>query len=195
MQIRGDVKRKREPAPLVHGQRPRPLRLLTTFASTSPKGRGLGKEMKFSTIPSQALPGEQTLSVIAARCQLPRRGSFLAITETYQMNDKSLRQCCQAPPSGELASGSETERVPLQRRAFAESGAANAVFLYDPSREKGFQESPQTFLKPKIKNILSAEYAQSKAERIQIVFLRTPPQRPDAPARRTAMPRRTGSPP
>ena len=27
------------------GQRARPLRLLTAFASTSPKGRGLGKEM------------------------------------------------------------------------------------------------------------------------------------------------------
>ena len=30
------------------GKQPRPLRLLTTFASTSPKGRGLGKEMKFA---------------------------------------------------------------------------------------------------------------------------------------------------
>ena len=37
-----------------------------------------------------------------------------------------------------------------QRCAFAESGAANAVFRYDPSRENGFQESPQTFLKPEI---------------------------------------------
>ena len=33
------------------------------------------------------------------------------------------------------------------------------------------------------------------AERIPIVFLRTAPQPPDAPAKRTAMPRRTGSPP
>ena len=30
------------------GQHPRPLRLLTAFASTSPKGRGLGKEMKLA---------------------------------------------------------------------------------------------------------------------------------------------------
>ena len=29
-------------------ERARPLRLLTAFASTSPKGRGLGKEMKFA---------------------------------------------------------------------------------------------------------------------------------------------------
>ena len=33
------------------------------------------------------------------------------------------------------------------------------------------------------------------AERIPIVFLRTAPQPPDAPAKHTAMPRRTGSPP
>ena len=33
------------------------------------------------------------------------------------------------------------------------------------------------------------------AERIQIIFLRTAPQPPDAPAKHTAMPRRTGSPP
>ena len=32
-----------------------------------------------------------------------------------------------------------------QRRTFAESGAANAVFLYDPSREKAILENPQIF--------------------------------------------------
>ena len=35
-----------------------------------------------------------------------------------------------------------------QCRTFAESGTANAVFLYDPSREKGIQKSPQAFLNP-----------------------------------------------
>ncbi|EDP22858.1 hypothetical protein FAEPRAM212_00432, partial [Faecalibacterium prausnitzii M21/2] len=35
-----------------------------------------------------------------------------------------------------------------QRRAFAESGTTNAVCLYDPSREKGIQKSPQAFLNP-----------------------------------------------
>ena len=34
------------------------------------------------------------------------------------------------------------DRVP-QRRAFVESGAATAVFLYDLSCENGFQESPR----------------------------------------------------
>ena len=33
-----------------------------------------------------------------------------------------------------------------QRRAFAESGAVNAVFLYDPICEKAIQENPQIFL-------------------------------------------------
>ena len=36
----------------------------------------------------------------------------------------------------------ERERYP-QRRAFAESGAANAVCLYDPSREKAILENPR----------------------------------------------------
>ena len=57
------------------------------------------------------------------------------------------------------------DRVP-QRRAFAESGAATAVFLYDPSCENGFQESPQTFLKPEIINNSSAIDVQSAAEHI-----------------------------
>ena len=33
-----------------------------------------------------------------------------------------------------------------QRRAFAESGAANAADRYDPTGEKGIQKSPQAFL-------------------------------------------------
>ena len=36
----------------------------------------------------------------------------------------------------------------------------------DPSRENGVQKRPQAFLYPEIKNILSAIYAQSNAERI-----------------------------
>ena len=47
------------------------------------------------------------------------------------------------------------------RRAFVESGAATAVSLYDLSRENGFQESPQTFLKPEIINNSSAIDVQS----------------------------------
>ena len=53
-----------------------------------------------------------------------------------------------------------------QRRAFAESGAANAVFLHDPSREKAILENLRIFQNCEIINILSAEYAQSNAEGI-----------------------------
>ena len=60
-----------------------------------------------------------------------------------------------------------TERVrPPQRRAFAESGAANAVCRYDPSREKAILENPQIFQNCEIINNSSAEYAQSNAEGI-----------------------------
>ena len=53
-----------------------------------------------------------------------------------------------------------------QRRAFAESGAANAFSRYDPSREKATLENPQIFQSCEIKNNFSAEYAQSEAEGI-----------------------------
>jgi len=49
-----------------------------------------------------------------------------------------------------------------QRRAFSESGAANAAFRYDPSCEKAILENPQIFQNCEIINILSADYAQSK---------------------------------
>ena len=63
-----------------------------------------------------------------------------------------------------------------QRRAFAESGAASAVSLYDPSREKAILENPQIFQNCEIINILSAEHGQSasgghsKSSRPRIAF-------------------------
>ena len=51
-----------------------------------------------------------------------------------------------AVPLGKVASPQAMpEGVPPQRRAFAESGAANAVYRYDPSREKVNRENPQIF--------------------------------------------------
>ena len=73
-----------------------------------------------------------------------------------------------ALPLGEL-SPQVTERAsPLSppRRAFAESGAANVVFLHDPTCENAMPERPQTLRHCSIKNNFSAEYAQSEAERI-----------------------------
>ncbi|HAH89499.1 MAG TPA: hypothetical protein DCL93_05330, partial [Faecalibacterium sp.] len=48
-----------------------------------------------------------------------------------------------APPRG--------SKRPPQRRAFAESGAAPAVFLHDLSREKAILENPQIFQNCEIK--------------------------------------------
>ena len=50
-------------------------------------------------------------------------------------------------PLGELAANvvSRLRGYFPQRRTFAESGAANAVFLYNPSREKAILENPQIF--------------------------------------------------
>ena len=53
-----------------------------------------------------------------------------------------------------------------QCRAFAESGAASAAPLHDPSRENGIAERPQTLRYSEIKNNFSAIYAQSNAARI-----------------------------
>ena len=49
--------------------------------------------------------GTATLSVIAARCQLPRRGSFFHLPVSTN----------KAPPSGELANEREPERVRSSR--------------------------------------------------------------------------------
>ena len=42
------------------------------------------------------------------------------------------------------------QKLSPQRRAFAESGAANVVSLYDPSHENGISERPQAFRYPEI---------------------------------------------
>ncbi len=86
-------------------------------------------------------------------CQLPER-ELLTHPQGLHFIWK-LRRYCKSSPSGELANECEPERVqhaeskqvaPPQRRAFAESGAVNAVFLYDPICEKAIQENPQIFL-------------------------------------------------
>ena len=48
-----------------------------------------------------------------------------------------------------------------QRLLPQEAGAANAACHYDPTREKGIAERPQTLRYPEIINNSSAEYAQS----------------------------------
>ena len=49
---------------------------------------------------------------------------------------------------------------------FFTEGVVNAVYLYDPTRENGIPERPQTLRYSEIKNNISLAYAQSEAERI-----------------------------
>ena len=50
-----------------------------------------------------------------------------------------------------------------QCRTFAESGTANAVYLYAPSSENAMPELPRTLRHCSLKNYSSAEYGRSKA--------------------------------
>ena len=112
----------------------------------------------------------------------PRPGQILpAPGRNVTAGDKERNRCRVA-----------TKRGIWQSRQALTGGVFPAT---DPTRENAMPGGPQTARHCSIINNSSAEYAQSSAERIPIVFLRTAPQPPDAPAKRTAMPRRTGSPP
>ena len=50
-----------------------------------------------------------------------------------------------------------------QCRTFAESGTANAVYLYAPSSENAMPERPRKLRHCSLKNYSSAEYGRSKA--------------------------------
>ena len=50
-----------------------------------------------------------------------------------------------------------------------ETGVADAALIYDPSCENGFQESPQTFLKPEIKIIFPLNMRKAARSAFKIV--------------------------
>ena len=62
-------------------------------------------------------------------------------------------------PLGEVASRSDDGEGEDANRGATASG-------YDPTCEKGVLKSPQAFQNPQIKNLFSADDAQSNAERI-----------------------------
>ena len=120
----------------------------------------------------------------------------IALTLFSLLHLKPLSRCATAPPRGsrrarkfcvlagnctsaaeafpQSGEGGAQRRMRVQsgsasspRCAFAESGAAAAVSLHDPTRENAMPERPQTLRHCSIKNNLSAEYGQSNAEAIQ----------------------------
>ena len=52
-----------------------------------------------------------------------------------------------------------------------ETGVADAALIYDPSCENGFQESPQTFLKPEIKITIPLNMDRAQRRPFKIVPL------------------------
>ena len=119
------------------------------------------------------------LSQILRICQLPRKGELLTNPQGLHFIWKLRRYCKKkAPPSGELANECEPERVqhaeskqvaPPQRRAFAESGAVNAVSFYDPICEKAIQENPQIFLNCNYKINFPLNMPRAKRRAFKIV--------------------------
>ena len=72
-------------------------------------------------------------------------------------------------PSCAFHTSFETKRQKQDEKGRNTSSSA-AVFLYDPSREKGIAERPQAFRYPEILNNDSLKDAQSNAEGIQNRF-------------------------
>ena len=116
---------------------------------------GAGKQLLSGNYPS--FGATRHLFPLLSLCGIfPRRGGNLSPRgEGFGggcMVSGSIARCAASPealPLGELARKRLRGRGRCpQRCAFAESGAANAVFRHDPTREKGIQKSPQAFLNP-----------------------------------------------
>ena len=109
---------------------------------------------------------------------LPKGGASDASARLAFYLETALLLQKKAPPPGELANECEPERVqhaeskqvaPPQRRAFAESGAVNAVSLYDPIYEKAIQENPQIFLNCNYKINFPLNMPRAKRRAFKIV--------------------------
>ena len=135
------------------------LALSGAYAPALPKGEPLAKPHTLHFSRKLAVP-ENTPSVCSLRSQPPSPRGRL------QGWRKGFRHSPKASPWGSWLCAAKTEGVFPQRRAFAESGAVNAVCRHGSSREKAILENPQIFQNCEIINNISADDAQSKAERI-----------------------------
>ena len=110
-------------------------------------------EGRFATKAESLLAREYPFRHRLRRCHLPQGDGF---SDGGKVSDIAIRRPLEGrlPPApgedvaqrqkGESGERSEPEGVTPQRRAFAESGAATAVFRYDPTCENGTPERPQT---------------------------------------------------
>ena len=68
----------------------------------------------------------------------------------FPKGDGKPSQSAPAPAPERVQPAEGWQKLSPQRRAFAESGAANVVSLYDPSHENGISKRPQAFRYPEI---------------------------------------------
>ena len=131
--------------------------LLTVFSGSAdlkPLSRCATAPLRGST-PSQALPRQlsrresQAVNLVAKVLGVERK--LPAVLLPLPLGEVDLR-----------SKDGEGEDARPQRCAFAESGAANTVFLHDPTRENAMPERPQTLRHCSIKNNFSADDAQSE---------------------------------
>ena len=122
---------------------------------------GAGKQLLSGNYPSFGATRHLFPPFVAMRHFPPARGKSVPKGEGFGggcMVSGSIARCAASPealPLGELARKRLRGRGRCpQRRAFAESGAANAVFRHDPSRENGIPESPQTLRYSEIKKLI-----------------------------------------
>ena len=96
----------------------------------------------------------------------PPKGELLCICRQVEQNLPLSGEVDLRSKDGEGSARLRQAEAFPQCRAFAESGAASAAPIHDPSRENGIAERPQTLRYSEIKNLFSADYGQSKAEAI-----------------------------
>ena len=91
--------------------------------------------VQFATKVESLLAREYPFRHRLRRCHLPQGDGF---SGGGKVSDIAIRR-----PLGGAGERSEPEGVTPQRRAFVESGAATAVFRYDPACENGTPERIQ----------------------------------------------------
>ena len=91
--------------------------------------------VQFATKVESLLAREYPFRHRLRRCHLPQGDGF---SGGGKVSDIAIRR-----PLGGAGERSEPEGVTPQRRTFAESGAATAVFRYDPACENGTPERIQ----------------------------------------------------
>ena len=92
---------------------------------------------RFPAKPQSGLPREYPFRLAASRQSTFPKGTASVVAATFPASPKGV-------PLGELSPQATEGVAPRSAALPQEAGAANAVRLYDPTRENGLPERPQT---------------------------------------------------